>query len=122
MVSLPGDSASSERVVNTPYATASNAHITATSAPWSDRKLDKGTPLESDKKGSPCGPPWSAGSLPRGPAYCPGTHKRPDDWAGPVPPSDGFSCSGSAPWFPDSWTYAICRRDSASLTGPSSSP
>src|SRR3954471_5476421 len=49
MVSLPGDSASSERVVNTPYATASNAQITATSAPWSDRKLDKGTPLDSDK-------------------------------------------------------------------------
>ena len=33
MVSLPGDSASSERVVTTPYATASNAQITATSAP-----------------------------------------------------------------------------------------
>src|SRR3954449_10309085 len=55
MVSLPGDSASSERVVSTPYATASNAQITATSAPWSDRKLDKGTPLDSDKSrnGSP---------------------------------------------------------------------
>src|ERR1700754_2819836 len=49
MVSLPGDSASSERVVKTPYATASNAQTTATSAPWSDRKLDKRSPLDSDK-------------------------------------------------------------------------
>ena len=40
MVSLPGDSASSERVVTTPYATASNAHTTASNAPWSDKKLD----------------------------------------------------------------------------------
>ena len=33
MTSLPGDSASSERVVTTPYATASNAQTTASSAP-----------------------------------------------------------------------------------------
>ena len=33
MVSLPGDSASSERVVTTPYATASNAQTTASSTP-----------------------------------------------------------------------------------------
>src|SRR3954467_9970351 len=114
MVSLPGDSASSERVVNTPYATASNAQITATSAPRSDRKLDKGTPLDSDKAETAArdGPPWSAGSLPRGPAYCPGTPSRPDDCAGPAPSSGGFSCCCAGDWFPDSWTYAICRRDS----------
>src|ERR1044071_8594756 len=102
MVSLPGDSANSERVVSTPYATASNAHITATSAPWSDRKLDKETPLDSDKAETAArwGPPWSAGSLPQGPAYCPGTHRRPDDWAGPGPSSAGFSSWGSAVCFP----------------------
>src|SRR3954447_1775976 len=111
MVSLPGDSASSERVVSTPYATASNAQITATSAPWSDRKLDKGTPLDSDKAETAArdGPPWSAGSLPRDPDYCPGTHRRPDDCPGPRPSSPGFSSTGPAGWFPDNWTYAICR-------------
>src|SRR3954452_19415217 len=41
MVSLSGDSASSDCVVTTPYVTASSAQTTATSAPWSDRKLDK---------------------------------------------------------------------------------
>jgi hypothetical protein len=57
MVSLPGDSASSERVVKTPYATASNAQTTARRAPWSDRKLDKGTPLglRQSRNGSPKG-------------------------------------------------------------------
>src|SRR6185436_18504736 len=48
MVSLPGDNASNDCVVTTPYATASNAHTTAISAPWSDRKLDTGTSLDSD--------------------------------------------------------------------------
>ena len=33
MISLPGDSASSERVVTTPYTTASNAQTTATTTP-----------------------------------------------------------------------------------------
>src|SRR3954469_24181879 len=113
MVSVPGDSASSERVVSPPCATATNAQNTATGAPWSDRKLDKGTPLDSDKAETAArdGPPWSAGSLPRGADYCPGTHSRPDDCAGPPPPSDGGSSCASAGCFPDSWTYAICRRD-----------
>ena len=68
MVSLPGDSASSERVVTTPYATASNAQTTASNAPWSDRKLDTRTSLDSDKaKRRPgAGRRMSAGSLPRG--------------------------------------------------------
>src|SRR4051812_19536211 len=48
MVSLPGDNASNDRVVTTPYATASNAQTTASKAPWSDRKLDKRTSLDSD--------------------------------------------------------------------------
>ena len=34
---LPGDSASSERVVRTPYATAHAAHTSATITPWSVR-------------------------------------------------------------------------------------
>src|SRR3954447_16424182 len=67
MVSLPGDSASSDCVVTTPYVTANSAQTTATSAPWSDRKLDKRylSGLRQKRNGSPSGPPWSAGSLPR---------------------------------------------------------
>ncbi len=34
---LPGESASSERVVNTPYVTAAAAHTSATITPWSVR-------------------------------------------------------------------------------------
>src|SRR4051812_23109745 len=41
IVSFPGDNASSDWVVSTPYATANRAQTTATSAPWLDRKLDK---------------------------------------------------------------------------------
>src|SRR4051794_39862282 len=47
IVSLPGDRASSDRVVSTPYTTAAAAHRTATRAPWSARKSDKETSLES---------------------------------------------------------------------------
>src|SRR3954451_25425470 len=47
MVSLPGDRASRERVVSTPYTIAAAAHTTATRAPWSARKSDKETPQES---------------------------------------------------------------------------
>src|SRR3954451_22847816 len=47
IVSLPGDRASSDRVVTTPYTTAAAAHTTATRAPWSARKSDKETSLES---------------------------------------------------------------------------
>ena len=50
MVSLPGDSASSERVVTTPYTTASNAQTTASNAPWSDRKLGHEEPLWTQTK------------------------------------------------------------------------
>src|SRR3954453_4414811 len=47
IVSLPGDRASSDRVVSTPYTTAAAAHTTATRAPWSGRNSDKETSLES---------------------------------------------------------------------------
>ena len=43
MTSLPGESASSERLVTRPYATAASAQISATTTPWSARKSDKGT-------------------------------------------------------------------------------
>ena len=60
MVSLPGDSASSERVVTTPYATASNAQTTASSTPWSDRKLDTKNPsgLRQSETTALSGPPY----------------------------------------------------------------
>src|SRR4051812_49443048 len=47
IVSLPGDRASNDRVVSTPYTTAAAAHTTATRAPWSARNSDKETSLES---------------------------------------------------------------------------
>ena len=84
MVSLPGDSASSERVVSTPYATASNAQTTATITPWSDRKLDKGTPLDSDKAETTARTGRRGARGVYRATYCPGTHKRPDDCAGPA--------------------------------------
>ena len=42
MSALPGDSASRERVVRTPYATAPIAQTSATITPWSVRKSLKG--------------------------------------------------------------------------------
>src|SRR4051794_6868422 len=42
MVSLPGDSAISDRLVTAPYTTAAAAHTSATTTPWSVKKLDKG--------------------------------------------------------------------------------
>ena len=45
--SLPGESASSDRIVSSPYTIASPAQISATTTPWSDRKSVKGTPLRS---------------------------------------------------------------------------
>src|SRR3954452_11916003 len=59
IVSLPRDRASSDRVVTTPYTTAAAAHTTATRAPWSARKADKETSLESGSSrthdvGAPC--------------------------------------------------------------------
>src|SRR6478609_8188982 len=61
IVSFPGDNASSERVVTTPYATANRAQTTATRAPWFDRKLDKRKPrwTQTKRNGSPIGPPRS---------------------------------------------------------------
>src|SRR5262245_28068559 len=47
IVSLPGERASSDRAVSSPYTTAAAAHTTATRAPWSARKSDKETSLES---------------------------------------------------------------------------
>src|SRR5262245_1711442 len=47
IVSLPGERASRDRVVSSPYTTAAAAHRTATRAPWSARKSDKETSLES---------------------------------------------------------------------------
>src|ERR1700752_16703 len=41
IVSLPGDSARSEREVRTPYTTAAPEQTSATSTPWWARKLDK---------------------------------------------------------------------------------
>src|SRR3954469_13238457 len=52
IVSLPGDRASSDRVVTTPYTTAAAAHTTATRAPWSARKSDNETSLESGSSGA----------------------------------------------------------------------
>src|SRR5919107_2556749 len=46
MTSLPGDRARSARLVARPYPTAANAHTSATTTPWSDRKSDKETSLE----------------------------------------------------------------------------
>src|SRR3954451_16976671 len=46
MVSLPGDSASSDRAVNAPYSTAASAQTSATMTPWSERNSVKGTPFE----------------------------------------------------------------------------
>src|SRR6478609_5853302 len=65
----------------------------------------------------------SAGSLPRG--YCPGIHNRPELWAGPASPDLGGSGSdATGAWGvpPESWTNAICSRDSASLRPASSAP
>src|SRR5687768_17273996 len=57
MVSLPGDSASSARLVTAPYTIAAPAQISATSTPCSVRKLSKGTSLGQDKaKRRPRGP------------------------------------------------------------------
>src|SRR5688572_17129420 len=47
MTSLPGDRARSARLVTTPYPTATSAHTSATTTPWSDRKSDKGDLSES---------------------------------------------------------------------------
>src|SRR5829696_8218809 len=41
MVSLPGESAISDRLVTAPYTTAAAAQTSATTTPWSVRKLDK---------------------------------------------------------------------------------
>ena len=46
MTSLPGDSASSARLVTRPYPTAASAQTSATTTPWSDRKSDKGNGLQ----------------------------------------------------------------------------
>src|SRR5947208_16587109 len=61
IVSFPGDNASSDWVVSTPYATANRAQTTATKAPWFDRKLDKRNlaGLRQSENGSPDGPPRS---------------------------------------------------------------
>ena len=117
IVSLPGDSASSDRVVSTPYATAAAAQTTATRTPWSARKSDKETSLESGSSrthavGAPCthaekaaaaavgcrrrkrGSVASEAARTRWRAYCPGTQRRPERCAGPASP--GFGGGGSA--------------------------
>src|SRR3954470_24169365 len=117
IVSLPGDRASSDRVVTTPYTTAAAAHTTATRAPWSARKSDKETSLESgssrtravgapstyaEKAAAPAvgGRRGSCGSVASDPArtrtatYWPGTHRRPEGCVGPASP--GFGGGGSA--------------------------
>ena len=50
MVSLPGDSASSARLVTRPYTTAASAQTSATTTPWSVRNSDKETSLEATWK------------------------------------------------------------------------
>ena len=85
MVSLPGDSASSDRVVTTPYATASNAQTTASNAPWSDRKLgQRGPSLDSDnaKRRPDAGRRSERAGVYRG-GYWPGTQRRRTICAGP---------------------------------------
>src|SRR5271154_1744399 len=118
--SLPGESASRDRVVTSPYTTAQAAQTRATTTPWFVRKLLNRNPPRSDwcaargysrahlRHGSLDTSAYRrkrAGSLSCLPTACrpanvrgeefqlPGTHNLPLDCAGPGPPA-GSSAVG----------------------------
>ena len=103
IVSLPGDSASSARLVTRPYPTATSAQTSATTTPWSVRNSDKETSLEATWKATKDGDRGQAAAERAGSlsgastlpsrllVYWPGIHSRPERCAGPGSPGLGGS-------------------------------